>query len=114
MELWRKDGQILRDAAIGDGPIDAVFNVIDRITGITMKVVDYRIRAVTFGGDAQGEAFIEAEHNGKKATARAVSTDIVEASAMAYLELINRVAARKDRARLKPTDHVPQDAVPNP
>jgi 2-isopropylmalate synthase len=111
--LWRKDGQILRDAAIGDGPIDAVFHVIDRITGISLKVVDFRVRAVTLGGDALGEAFIEVEHGGKKAAARAVSTDIVEASAMAYLELINRVAAQKDRARLKPTDDVSPDLVPS-
>jgi 2-isopropylmalate synthase len=111
--LWRNDGKILRDAAIGDGPIDAVFNVIDRITGISIKVVDYRVRAVTFNSDAQGEAFVEGEYQGKKVSARAVSTDIVEASAMAYLELINRIAARQDRDRLKPTDHVSQDAVPS-
>ncbi len=110
--LWRADGQILRDASLGDGPIDSVFKVIDRITGFSLKVVDYRVRAVTFGGDAQGEAFIEAEYDGKKHTARAVSTDIVEASAMAYLDLVNRVAARVDRDRLKPTDHVATDTVP--
>ncbi len=106
--LWRQDGEIMKDAAIGDGPIDAVFNVIDRITGITVKVCDYRVRAVTVGTDAQGEAFIEAEFEGNKLTARAVSTDIVEASAMAYLEIINRAAARQVRDRLKPTDNTPQ------
>ena len=106
--LWRQDGEIMKDAAIGDGPIDAVFNVIDRITGITVKVCDYRVRAVTVGTDAQGEAFIEAEFEGNKLTARAVSTDIVEASAMAYLEIINRAAARQVRDRLKPTDNIPQ------
>ncbi len=106
--LWRQDGEIMKDAAIGDGPIDAVFNVIDRITGITVKVCDYRVRAVTVGTDAQGEAFIEAEFEGNKLTARAVSTDIVEASAMAYLEIINRAAARQVRDRLKPTDNMPQ------
>ncbi len=113
VSLERNDGTICRDAALGDGPIDAVFNVIDRITGISLKVVDYRVRAVTLGGDAQGEAFIEAEHGGKKVTSRAVSTDIVEASAQAYLDLINRVAARHDRDRLKPTDNVSHDAVPS-
>ncbi len=110
--LWRQDGEIMKDAAIGDGPIDAVFNVIDRITGITVKVCDYRVRAVTVGTDAQGEAFVEAEFEGKKLTARAVSTDIVEASAMAYLEIINRAAARQVRDRLKPTDNIPQESVP--
>ncbi len=109
--LWRQDGEIMKDAAIGDGPIDAVFNVIDRITGITVKVCDYRVRAVTVGTDAQGEAFIEAEFEGNKLTARAVSTDIVEASAMAYLEIINRAAARQVRDRLKPTDNIPQESV---
>jgi 2-isopropylmalate synthase len=110
--LWRNDGAIVRDAAIGDGPVDAVFNCISRITGVAIKVIDYRVRAVTVGTDAQGEATVEGEFEGRKLTARAVSTDIVEASAMAYLEVINRAAMRHMRDRLKPTDHVPQEMVP--
>ena len=104
--LWRNDGKILKDAALGDGPVEAVFLAIDRITGSPIKVVDYRIRAVTLGADALGEAYIEAELNGRRMSARAVSTDIVEASALAYLEIVNRVVSRQDRDRLKPNEEV--------
>ena len=109
--LWRSDGQIVRDAALGDGPVDAVFRAIDRITGAAVKLIDYRVRAVTVGTDAQGEAFVEADHHGRRLHARAVSTDIVEASALAYLDIINRMHTRELRARMTPYDDVPADAV---
>jgi len=110
--LWRADGMILKDAATGDGPVDAVFKTIARICNIHVKLLDYRVRAVTIGTDAQGEATVEAEHQGRKITARAVSTDIVEASAMAYLEIINKMVGRDPRDRLKPTDAVAPELTP--
>jgi 2-isopropylmalate synthase len=110
--LWRSDGMIIKDAAVGDGPIDAVFKAMTRITSTNVDLVDYRVRAVTVGADAQGEATVEANYLGKRLSARAVSTDIVEASAMAYLEIINRILSRQNRDRLKPTDNVPQEVVP--
>jgi 2-isopropylmalate synthase len=110
--LWHRDGTIVRDAAVGDGPVDAVFKAVERITGIQVKLTDYQVRSVTVGTDAQGEAMVEAEYHGRRIKARAVSTDIVEASALAYLEVVNRVAMREVRERLKPTDHVPTEVVP--
>ena len=106
------DGTVKRDAAVGNGPIDALFKAVNRITGIEVKVVDYRVRAVTQEIDAQGEAQVEIEHKGKRSRGRAVSVDVVEASALAYLEVINRVASRQVRDRLKPTDHVAPETVP--
>ena len=76
-----RDGRIVRDAACGDGPVDAVFKAIERITGIEVKLRDYSVRSVTVGEDAQGEAHVEAEYNGRRQRGRAVSTDIIEASA---------------------------------
>jgi 2-isopropylmalate synthase len=62
---------------------------------------------VSVGEDAQGEAHVEATHNGKSITARAVSTDIIEASALAFLQVINRVASRIAASkRIKPTENV--------
>jgi 2-isopropylmalate synthase len=110
--LWRSDGTMLKDAATGDGPVDAVFKTIARICNIQVKLTDYRIRAVTIGTDAQGEAYVEAEHLGRRYHARAVSTDIVEASALAYLEIINRMVSRDSRDRLKPTDNVATESTP--
>ena len=110
--LKHQDGTIRRDAAIGNGPIDALIKAINRITGAEVKVVDYRVRSVSQDMDALGEANIEIEHNGKRSRARAVSLDVVEASALAYLEVVNRVASRQLRDRLKPTDNVPTEVVP--
>ena len=110
--LWRSDGTIVREAAVGDGPVDAVFKAIERVTGVRLKLTDYRVRSVTAGEDAQGEATVEIEHDGRRQHARAVSTDIVEASALAFLELVNRAALRQLGPRLKPTDNVPQEVVP--
>jgi 2-isopropylmalate synthase len=110
--LRLRDGSVCRDAAVGNGPIDALFKAINRVTGAQGKVVEYRVRAVTQDIDALGEAYIEVEDHGRQLSARAVSTDIVEASALAYLEVLNRIASRQDRGRLKPTDNVPQEVVP--
>ncbi|HXG08566.1 MAG TPA: 2-isopropylmalate synthase [Gemmataceae bacterium] len=94
--LWHKEGRVVREAATGDGPIDAVFKAIERITGIDVTLKDYRVRSVTIGEDAQGEVHIEAEYNGKTFRGRGVSTDIIEASALAFLQVINRIALRRE------------------
>ena len=65
------------------------------MTGIELKLTDYRIRSVSVGEDAQGEASVEVEYHGKNFSARAVSTDIIEASALAFLQVINRIALRE-------------------
>jgi 2-isopropylmalate synthase len=62
--------------------------------------------------DALGEANVEVEYAGRRSHARAISVDVVEASALAYLEVVNRVASRQLRDRLKPTDNVPTEVVP--
>ncbi len=99
--LWHKDGTIVREANVGDGPVDAVFKTIERITGVEVKLREYQVRSVTVGEDAQGEAQIEAEHNGHLLRGRAVSTDIIEASALAFLQVVNRAILRQ-QLRLNP------------
>src|SRR5262249_38614600 len=97
--LWNnKDGTIHKDAAVGDGPVDAIFKTMERITGIEVNVRDYRVRSVTVGEDAQGEAQVESEYEGKSLRGRAVSTDIIEASGLAFLQVINRIATRRQAA----------------
>jgi 2-isopropylmalate synthase len=107
--LWRQDGTILRGARQGDGPIDALFGCIEQLTGVDVKVRDYRVRSVTVGEDAQGEAQVEAEYEGKMIIGRAVSTDIIEASAQAFLQVVNRVASRQALDRIKPTELPPAE-----
>ncbi len=92
-------GNTIQDASIGDGPIDAIYSAIARITGIRASLTDYRIRAVSKGKDALGEVQIELDHNGSQVRGRGVSTDIVEASAQAYLAAINRLRMADFRQR---------------
>jgi 2-isopropylmalate synthase len=110
--LWHQDGTMTRDASVGDGPVDAVFKAIERITGVEVQLRDYRVRSVTVGEDAQGEAQVEAEHNGKMLTGRGISTDIIEASALAFLQVINRIAMRKAAGdRIRPTEAPPREVA---
>jgi 2-isopropylmalate synthase len=97
-----KDGQSFTDAATGDGPVDAVVKALNRITGIDGVVEDYRLRAVTKGGDAQGEVSLRTRLtvNGQPPVVvggKGLSTDIVHASATAYLDAINRVGYAANR-----------------
>ncbi|MDB5291729.1 MAG: leuA [Phycisphaerales bacterium] len=93
-------GQTVQDASIGDGPVDAIYSAIQRLTGVQATLLDYRIRAVSKGKDAQGEVQIELEHSGRKIRGRGLSTDILEASALGYLAAINRLRSINNRERL--------------
>jgi len=79
--------------ACGDGPIDAIFLAIEQVTGFSVVCRDFSVHSVTVGKDAQGEVMVQVEHNGQVYRGRAVSTDSVEASAKAFLNAINRIAA---------------------
>jgi 2-isopropylmalate synthase len=99
--LQHVDGHKVHDAACGDGPVDAIFQTIERITGMDTQLRDFQIKSVTSGEDAQGEVRVEVEHNGRTQRGQAVSTDIIEASAQAFLQAINRLAMRA-QPRLNP------------
>lgn len=87
----KKDDGIITEAATGDGPIDAAFNAIERITGMELKLEDYNLRAVTEGKDALGEVNVKISMLEKMAIGRAISTDIIESSILAYLNAINKM-----------------------
>jgi 2-isopropylmalate synthase len=97
VSLRDSGGEPVTDASIGDGPVDAIYSAIARLTGVRASLGDYRIRAVTRGKEAQGEVQIELEHNGRKIRGRGLSTDILEASALAYLAAINRLRSLSAR-----------------
>jgi len=88
------DGERHQAACAGDGPVDAVFKAIEQITGVTVKLRDYSISSVTTGEDAQGEVVLEVEHDSGIYRGRALSTDIIEGSARALLDVVNRIAVR--------------------
>jgi len=91
-------GERLTHAATGDGPVDAIYTAIQTMTGVEAAVTDYQLRAVSRGRDAQGEVQVELEHSGKRVRGRGVSTDIIEASARAYLAAVNRIRTLERRA----------------
>ena len=93
--------EAVTDAATGDGPIDAAFACIMRLTGIDARLQDFDLRALTGGGDAQGEVHLELLSGGKTYRGRARSTDIVEASALAFLNAINRAIAMSGKEAKK-------------
>lgn len=89
-----KDKKSVTATAKGDGPIDACFKTIDKATGQKGKLVDYKVNAVTGGKDALGEASVKVEFKKEVVVGRASSTDVIEASVLAYVNAINRLSLR--------------------
>jgi len=94
----RKKDKVFQEAACGDGPVDAAYKAIDRITGKKPALVDYSIRSVTGGKDALGEVVIKIQEKENLVTGRGVSTDIIEASVKAYINAINRLIYRERKS----------------
>lgn len=90
----RKGEEMVDEAACGDGPINATFNAIERATGEEVNLVDYYLKAITGGKDAQGEVVVKVQKDGKFYSGRGISVDIIEASAKAYLNAINRMITK--------------------
>src|SRR5437867_9989094 len=94
-----RSGEKLEHTAEGDGMIDAACKAIKEATGVETRLTDFNVSSVTRGVDALGDVIIQLEAEGVKVSGRGVSTDVVEASARAYLNAVNkllRVRARKD------------------
>jgi 2-isopropylmalate synthase len=94
VSLRNAAGEKALGVAAGDGPVDAVFKAIEQVTGITAKLRDYQIVSVSTGEDAQGEVALEIEHPTGVYRGRALSTDIIEGSARAFLDVVNRIALK--------------------
>jgi 2-isopropylmalate synthase len=91
ISLTRGDQQTDCTMQCGDGPLDALFRVIEQITSKSVVVRDFRVQSATHGKDAQGESIIEVEYEGRLFRGRGVSTDTVEAATKAFLNAINRI-----------------------
>jgi len=95
VRLLHEDGRLVQEAAVGDGPVHAIFAAIERATATSLALKQYSVRSLSTGEDAQGEARVEITVDGRDYRGRAVSTDILEASALALIEVINRVERRQ-------------------
>lgn len=90
----KSKGEVKEAQADGDGPVDAAYNAIREATGFSPKLESYAIRAVTSGKEALGEATVKIKTDGRTFVGRGISTDIIEASAKAYIDAINRMVGK--------------------
>ena len=90
VRIWDADEE-KRDAAFGNGPVDAVFNAILRITGSKAKLMRFSVASVTGGMDAQGEVTVRLQENGRVVLGKGTDPDILVASAKAFLNGLNRL-----------------------
>ena len=89
--LLKSNKKIYRQVSSGDGPVDACYKAIDGITKLKGELLDYSIHSVTQGKDALGEVMVKVKINKKSVIAYGTSTDILEASAKAYINAVNKV-----------------------
>lgn len=88
----KKDNEVFEEVSLGDGPINAAYNAIDKITGsLCDELLDYTIHSVTGGNDALGEVTVKLRAGERVVTGRGVSTDIIESSVLAYVNGINKL-----------------------
>lgn len=84
-------GEELMDAAIGTGPVDAVYKAINRVVNVPNELIEFSVQSVTKGIDAMGEVTIRLRHNQRVFSGHAANTDIIVASAQAYVNALNRL-----------------------
>ncbi len=91
VRLTGPDNQVLEDAALGTGPVDAVYKAINRLVCVPNKLTEFTVKSVTEGIDAIGEVLVRIESDGTTYTGRGADTDIIVASAKAYMNALNRL-----------------------
>ncbi|TXI51293.1 MAG: 2-isopropylmalate synthase [Lysobacter sp.] len=98
VEVLGPDGARVTEAATGDGPVHALFAALSRATDIRFELESYQVSSVTTGEDAQGQASLTARIDGEEITGSGTSTDILEASALAWLDVANRTLRHRAHA----------------
>ena len=96
------DGTVHEAAASGDGPIDAAVNAINGMLGLAPVLEDFKLVAVTGGGDAQSEATVRVRLDGRVFNGHGLSTDVVEAAIRSYLAAVNKLLDERDGAGREP------------
>ncbi|MBI4531832.1 MAG: 2-isopropylmalate synthase [Candidatus Latescibacteria bacterium] len=99
----RVGDDVRQTVALGDGPVDATYKALAAITDIPIKLEEYSIRAVTGDPEALGEAVIRIKDDGRTIIGRGVSTDIIEASAKAYIDGLNKLAVWRETKKTTET-----------
>ncbi len=103
--LRTPNGEELTDAAIGTGPVDAVYKAINRVVNVPNQLIEFSVQSVTAGIDALGEVTIRLRHGDRIFSGHSANTDIIVASAHAYVNALNRLYAFLEKQ---------QEATPEP
>ena len=93
-----KDGGEICDVTMGDGPVDAAFQCIEKIAGRRFELDDFQIQSVTEGKEAVGVTVVKLRSNGKLYAGKGISTDIVESSINAYINALNKICFEEAEA----------------
>jgi 2-isopropylmalate synthase len=91
------DGQLMQEAGFGDGPVDATFKTIKKITRTKSKLLQFTINAITSGTEAQGEVTVRLEEKGNTVIGQGADTDVIVASAKAYINALNKMEFKKQK-----------------
>ena len=91
------DGQLKQEADFGDGPVDATFKTIKKITRTRSKLLQFAINAITRGTEAQGEVTVRLEEKGQTVIGQGADTDVIVASAKAYINALNKMEFKKQK-----------------
>jgi len=95
-----KDGKTLKEAEFGDGPVDAAFRAIRACSGSQSKLLRFEVSAITEGSDAQGEVSVRLQDGEHTALGQGASTDILVASAKAYVNAMNKLEYLKKMKKI--------------
>ncbi len=91
------DGKLIQEAGFGDGPVDATFKTIKKITRTKSRLLQFGINAITSGTEAQGEVTVKLEEKGHTVIGQGADTDVIVASAKAYINALNKMEFRKQK-----------------
>jgi 2-isopropylmalate synthase len=99
--LKDKNGKENKATANGDGPVDSICNAIDKITGLSCKLIDYQVMSKTKGRDAQGEVTVRVVGNNREVLGKGVGVNTIEASGLAYVNAINKLLFKAKKEPLQ-------------
>lgn len=111
VELMAPDGAAVCEAAVGDGPVHALCEALGRATGLHLELDSYQVQSITTGEDAQGQATLIAHYQGEELNGSGTSTDILEATALAWLDMANRCLRTQNAHRISATEALPDSAI---
>ncbi len=96
VSLRHRTGRMVKEAAVGSGPVEAIFRAIGRASETALELTDFQVKGLSSGLNGVGEVTVEIEEQGQRHRGRASGSDIMQASAQAFLRVVNRVVAMRE------------------